>query len=306
MKQRTNATGILLSRYVKINISVFFSLVLLLLLSCKKEPGSTPPKLVFLTDSGYVSQDTTLAVGQKIRVGIDAQGAGANITYFHIGWNTGAEQTVLDSGMNQPQLTYTYSITKTASETEGWIFLVMDRDRNFSTIGLTLFKSSSSQYGPIRSYPGILLGAQTNPEAGSFFSLIANHRYFLDEAFLHQDSIDLIYYFDQYDATLSSPAEADAPAIFGGPTGLVNWTVKNETRYDTTGIAPDAVDLATNDSLILAAYEPVNLKRKAKFVQPGMVISFKDPAGRLGLILVKELVPGPDGYLLMDLIIQQN
>ncbi|MBL7138597.1 MAG: hypothetical protein ISS17_07475 [Bacteroidales bacterium] len=261
--------------------------------------------LVFQTDSGFVSKDTTLAIGQTIMVGIEAQGAGANITYFHIGWTTGQEQTLLDSGMNQPVLTYKIFITKTASETETWKFLVMDRKRNFNTIALTLTRSSSSQYGPILTYSDILLGAQANPDAGSFFSIRATHSYFQDEAYQHQDSIDLIYYFDQYDATLSSPAEADAPAIFSGPTGLANWTIKNETRYDTTEFAPSDFDLSADDSLILAAYEPVNLKRKAKFILPGMVISFRDPNGKLGLILVKEVIPGSAGQVLMDIKIQQ-
>ncbi|MFH1936540.1 MAG: hypothetical protein ABIK52_03125 [Bacteroidota bacterium] len=292
-------------RYAAINISVCFLFFLFLLTSCQKEPGSTPPRLVFLNNQGFVSRDTTLEIGQEILVGIEATGAGAPITCLHIGWNNGEEQTVLDSGMNQPQLTYVRTITKTAGETEVWTFMVMDRDRNFSSVRLTLYRSSSSLYGPIRTYSDILLGAQSNPDAGSFFSLSANQTYFLEEAYQHQDSIDLLYYFDQYDATLSSPAEADAPAIFPGPTGLAYWSVKNETRYDTTGFSPADFDLSLNDSLTLAAYEPVNLKRKVKFVLPDMVISFRDPAGKLGLIHVKEIIPGVTGHLLMDIKLQQ-
>jgi len=292
-------------RYAKTNISVSIVLFLFLLLSCQKESGTIPPDLVFRTDSGFVSHDTTLSIGETIRVGVEAHGIGAAITYFHIGLNNGQEQTVLDSGMNQSALIYDISITKTASESESWIFQVMDRDRNFSSIMLTLHRDSSSQYGPIHTISDIILGAQNNTGAGSFFSIGANKQYFLDEAFQHQDSIDLIYYFDEYDATLSSPAEADAPAIFSGPTGLANWSLKNETRYDTTEFFPSDFDLSENDSLILEAYEPVNLKRKAKFVAQGMIISFRDSKGKLGLIYVKEYIPGTTGHLRMDIKFQQ-
>ncbi len=293
------------TRYVFLNISVWVSLFLFSLASCQKEVSYVPPNLTFRTDSGFVSHDTTLAIGERIMVGIEAQGEGVNITYLHIGWNNGEDQTVLDSGMNQPVLRYEIEITKTANEIETWNFLVMDRNHSFRNRSITLRKSASSQYGPILSYANILLGAQTNEDAGSFFSLGAGHRYFQEEAYQKQDSIDLIYYFDEYEATLSSPSEADAPALFGGPTGLANWTIKNETRYDTTAFAPTDFDLSGNDSLILAAYEPVNLKRKAKFILPGMVISFRDPKGNLGLILVKEVISGPGGQILMDIKIQQ-
>lgn len=292
-------------RYVKHGISLSLAFFLLFLSSCTKETGSLPPSLIFLTGSGFVSHDTALSIGQTIHVGIEARGEGASITYFHVGLDNGLPQTMLDSGMNQQTFRYETSITKTASPSERWEFLVMDRNRRFNSIVMTLFRDTTSQYMPIKAIPDVLLGAQSNPSAGSFFSIGANHRYFLDEAYLVQDSIDMIYYFDKYDATLSSPAEADALTVFPGPTGLANWMVKNETRYDTTGIAPAAFLLSANDSLILAAYEPANLKRKAKYIQPGMVISFRNPVGKLGLIYVKEVVQGTAGHVLMDVKIQQ-
>ncbi|MBE0646509.1 MAG: hypothetical protein IH596_01875 [Bacteroidales bacterium] len=278
---------------------------LLILHSCKKEAASPLPDIAFKTDSGFVFQETTLPIGQTILVGISANGDETNITFFHVGWDNGQAQTLLDSGMNQSTFSYDLSITKTASVVETWEFLVMNRNRQFNSVKLILHRDSSSQYGSIQTIHDLVLGAQAYPDAGSFFSLTAKTRYFLDEAFQHQDSVDMIYYFDIYDATFSSPAESDAPALFTGPTGLANWTIKNETRYDTTEIAPADFDLSLNDSLILAAYEPINLKRKAKYIEPGMVISFQDPRGKLGLIHVKEVVPGPAGYVLIDLKVQQ-
>jgi len=301
---RNNTDHSLAPRYAKYNISLLIISFVLSLYSCRKETTSLPADIRLVSDSGFVSRDTALSIGETIRVGIEATANGANITFFHIGWNNGSEQTLLDSGMNQSLLVYDLSITKTASESEIWEFLVMDRDRNFSSINLTLKRTSSSHYGPILTITDLVLGAQGNPDAGSFFSIPANRRYFLDQAFQVQDSVDMIYYFDQYDATLSSPAESDAPSIFTGPTGISNWTVKNETRYDTTAIDPVSFINSMNDSLILSTYEPVNLKRKAKYLLPGMIISFMDPRGKLGLIHVREVVQGASGHVLMDIKVQ--
>ncbi|MFH1160340.1 MAG: hypothetical protein V1733_05260 [bacterium] len=258
-----------------------------------------------MTDSGFVFHDTVIPVGQHIRVGIEASGDGANITWFHIGWNNGESQTFLDSGLNHPVLRYEQSIIKTASALETWTYLVMDRNRNLTNIRLILRKSDSSHFGEITSFPEVLLGAQNSSSAGSFFSLSNGKSYFQDEAFEHQDSIDILYYYDIYNATLSSPNESDAPAIFTGPTGLANWTQKNETRYDTTSLTSTDFDLAQTDSLILAAYEPVNLKRKVKFVTPGMIISFKAPSGKIGLIKVMEITDSDTGYIRMSVKIQK-
>lgn len=292
-------------RYVRNGISVIITFSLFVLISCQKETGTSHPKVVFNLDSGFVFRDTTLSIGNVIHVGIKAQGNGANLTFFHISWNNGTEHTLLDSGLNQPSFIYDMSITKSANESEIWKFIVMDRDRNFSSVQLTLIKDSSSHYGPIRTFRDILLGAQDNTGAGSFYSIGANRRFTLDEAYLRQDSVDLVYYFYLYDATFASPAESDVTSIFTGPSGIANWTVKNETRYDTTGIASTYFSISLNDSLILAAYEPVNLKRKAKYILPGMVISFRDPKGKLGLIHVKDVVQGSTGQVLIDLKIQQ-
>ncbi len=294
------------NRYVRKYISLFVPLFLLLLSTCQKEPNpQAVPEIWFLTDSGFVSRDTVIPVGQNIRVGIEASGEGANITWFHIGWNNGEMQTFVDSGLNHPALHYEQTIIKTASPTETWIYQVMDRNRNLTSIQIILRKSDSSYYGEITSIPDVLVGAQHSALAGSFFSLSNGKSYFQDEAFEHQDSIDILYYYDIYDATLSSPNESDAPAIFTGPSGLANWSQKNETRYGTTSLTSADFDLAQTDSLILAAYEPVNLKRKAKFVTPGMIISFKAPSGKIGLIKVLAITGSDTGTIRMSVKIQK-
>jgi len=256
-------------------------------------------------DSGFVSHDTVLSPGQKIRVGIQASGEGANITWFHIGWDDGESHTILDSGLNRAELYYEHMIVKTENELETWTYQVMNKDRNLTGIRLTLHRSYSMVYGEIVTFPDVILGAQNNTMTGSFFSFSTGLGYSQDEAFTRQDSIDLLYYFDIYDATLASPRENDAAGIFTGPTGLANWSQKNETRYDTTSLTPGEFDQAQNDSLLLIAYEPVNLKRKVKFTSPGMVVSFLSPSGKIGLIKVMDITPGDSGSIRFSAKIQK-
>ncbi len=285
---------------------LFVPLLFLLFSSCtKKETIRTPPVIGFVTDSGYASRDTTLMVGQKIRVGVRARGTDGNITYFSIRYNDGAAKILLDTGMNRPVLNYTVDVIKTASLHEKWTFLVMDRNRNFDSISLYLTKSDYSKWGKIRTLPGISLGAQERSDTGSFLSLAAGQVFNLGQAWLDQQAIDMIYYYGQYEGTLASPMEAEAPGFFTGAQGIANWTIKNETRYDTTALLPAVFDAAGDDSLLLSAYDPTAGKRKAKYLQPGMVVAFKSPAGKLGLIKVTRLSGTTAGTVTFTVKIQE-
>lgn len=285
--------------------TLFLISILYLSFSCSKNPSSDPPGISFLRDSGFVYRDTSLIIGARVRVGVTALAAGGNITFFQVSCDNGKKQILLDSGLNHAGLTYSLAIIKSASSSERWTFLVMDRNRNKDSISIVLGKSDSSHYGKILSYPDLLLGAQENTSNGSFLSFPGGQIYTLDEAYLNQSAVDLVYYFGPYEATLSSPNEAEAPAYFTGTHGIANWTVKNETRYDTTSLSPFQYDEARNDSLLLAVYEPAAGKRKAKFVSPGMVISFKNAAGKIGLIKISAVEPGPSGSIRCSLKVQE-
>ncbi len=273
--------------------------------SCRKDPALVPPVISLIHGSGYISQDTILQPGQKVKIGIRASSSNANLTYFSIRFNDGTSQILLDTGMNSPTLEYTLDVIKTNSPKENWTFLIMDRNRVTQSVQIVFTKSDSSQWGQIRTLGDILLGAQENTVTGSFFSLADSSVMTLHQAYQNQPLADMVYYFGQYEGTLASPNEAEAPGFFTGPEGLINWSVKNETRYDTTLIAPGDFDLANNDSLILAAYEPTAGKKKGKYVEPGLIFSFKSPAGKLGLIKIVEVAPAPAGSVKMTIKIQK-
>ena len=272
--------------------------------SCKKSDPVSHPTIRLVCDSGLSCRDTSLVIGGRINLAVHAEGEGSNITFLQVNFNDGTRKILLDSGLNHPTLDYRLLVIKSASAYERWTFLVMDRQRNLDSVSLLVTRADSSQYGPIRTLPDLLIGAQENEYYGSFLSFTAGTPWFLDSACVNQALTDLVYYFGQYDGTLSSAAEAEAPSVFTGPCGIAAWTVKNETRYDTTMLTTTDFDNAANDSLLLAVYEPTAGKRKAKFIVPGMVVSFRDAAGRIGLLKVSETVPGTTGRIRISVKIQ--
>lgn len=273
--------------------------------SCSKNPAPGPPTISFIHGAGYLSHDTVIETGQKVKIGIRAVGPNANLTYFSVRVNNGTGSILLDTGMNCPSLVYNIELIKTTAPLEVWTFLIMDRNRVEQSVQIALTKSDSSAWGKIITLGDISLGAQENPALGSFFSLAANDVMTLPQAFENQQTVDLVYYYGLYEGTLASPNEAEAPGFFTGPQGIANWAVKNETRYDTTAITQQAFDLSTNDSLILSAYEPTAGKKKGKYALPGMVFSFKSPAGKLGLIKILEVNPLAAGSVKMTIKIQE-
>ena len=273
--------------------------------SCKKGTAPIPPLISFIYEQGYVSHDTTIATGQKVKIGIRAITTSANLTYFSVRFNDGKSQTLLDSGMNTPSMVYNLEVIKTNAPSEKWTFLAMDRNRMEVSVQIVLTRSEISKWGKIRTMSDIILGAQESITAGSFFSLTDTSVMTLSQAFENQTMVDMVYYCGQYEGTLASPNEAEAPGFFTGPQGIANWTVKNETRYDTTMITSQVFDESVNDSLILAAYEPTAGKKKGKFVQPGMVFSFRSPTGKLGLLKIQEVTPAPTGMVKLTIKIQE-
>ncbi|NVO20802.1 MAG: hypothetical protein HXX13_13965 [Bacteroidetes bacterium] len=271
--------------------------------SCKEEnSGATVPNIQFIEANGVLVKDTALPPGGSILVSLNANGGGKNITYFGVSMDDGNMHYVLDSGMNKPNLSYTQQIFKGNSAVERWTFMVMNHDRQKAYVTLTLTKANVIQWGKIKTYNPVILGAQANTEFGGFFSTSSGSANYYQQAISDPTHTDIIYYFGNYEGTLSSPSESEAPTFF---PGLSSWAMKNETRYDTTSLTSSQFEAANNDSLMLVSFEPVNAKRKAKYLQPGMVITFRTQSGKTGLLLVKDLVTGESGKLECAIKVQE-
>ena len=65
--------------------------MVLLLPGCEEDHLSIPPQIFFTSDTGYMDHDTSLAVGDRIRVGVSATSSGSNITFFQVSFDNNTE-----------------------------------------------------------------------------------------------------------------------------------------------------------------------------------------------------------------------
>ena len=226
------------------------------------------------------------------------------VTYLNVIRDNGMRQIFLDSGMNCREMYYVCYIEKSIADSEKWIFTVMDKNRIKDSCSILIRKAQGGTFVPVTAF-NVRLGAQNNASYGSFLNLSQQRIFTAGEAYSNQSLVDIIYYYGMYESTLASPAEADAPAIFTGPTGISSWTVKNETRYIITGLTPAEFDNAASDSLLIAAWDPVNAKKKAKYLAKDMIISFQNVEKKKGLIKILDVSGSDTGSVFMNIKIQQ-
>lgn len=100
------------------------------------EPGSNPgPAIRFITDSGYVYQNSVVNLGVEFKVGINAgqdPTTGKDIIKVILQRDNG-NITVFDTTLSSPEFTYTWDLTAQIDEgTEKFIFIVYDKGRELS------------------------------------------------------------------------------------------------------------------------------------------------------------------------------
>ncbi len=301
---------LVLYRIANLFISLFWGITLLSLIlfttGCQKtEIQLETPVIEILTDSGCISADTSVTMGNHMTFRIKAKGEEVPLTNFVVTYNNGATSYYLDSGMYCKEMIYELTVTKGASAFEEWTFFVMNKARITASISLRVMLDSGAVFSPIEQH-NITLGAQNNTLYGSFFSFTSDSIYTLEEAFNNQALIDISYYYHAtYESTLSSPNDNDAPSMFTGTYGIGNWTVRNESRYNLTTLTSFDFNNITNDSLLIASYDVVNAKRKGKNIVPGQVWAFRIASGKLGLIYVEETEAGVSGKVVLKIKIQE-
>lgn len=290
------------------NIIAILGLLIILLSACEKEnPNHPPPTIRFVTESGFVFQDTSLALGETFKIGILADNPESNLTNFIIRIESDEVETFLDSGMNTPSLSYEKSIQKGIIESEKWTFIIRDRSTNSSEISLYIKRDTSAEFGNIRIHSLVDLGAQNNSTA-SFYSLSEAKVYLLEEAFQNQKVIDLCYYYDFIDTdenTIASPGANIDESVYPGDNGLPNWTIRRTSRFKLSDVTKEEFDHATNDSLLIAAYGQSDGNRKAKNLQSGKIFSFKNEDGKVGLFLVNSISGTDDGNVSISIKVQE-
>ncbi|MHC1708616.1 MAG: hypothetical protein AB9842_13985 [Bacteroidales bacterium] len=277
--------------------------------SCDKDSNQLTPVIQLITDSSYVYQDSMLQINQKIKVGIKAIGD-ARLTYFGIQLDAdGQVFNLLDSGMFCNTFIYHRIISKGAANVERWTFTVMDENRNVTLKTLIFTRDPSSGFGQIKHHFSLILGAQDNTLHHHCLSMPSGVLFPADSASVHPELIDILFYYNPaggtppIESTFSSPGENDAPAMY---PFLSSWPLLNSTYYNPgTAVTPDQFYQCENDSLLLAAYDESNGKRKYKNAAVGNIIPFKTQAGRKGLIYVKGLESGVTGWVEIEVKVQE-
>ena len=159
----------------------------------------------------------------------------------------------------------------------------------------------------------VKLGAQSNATIGAFYALVQNIVYNQADAASHQDTIDMICFYEHdvannriNDITLSSPG-ANITGIYGGTsTDPSNYTTKRTTLFTppATAITTAQFDvLKQNDASIQTYFNSTMTSgnKKAKTLAVDNIYAFKTHDNIYGLFKVISVVQGADGYVEFEL-----
>jgi len=283
-------------------------LMLSFLNSCDKDQSNyANPKLAFLNEAGYISQDTSAKVGDTLYIKILAESLSEyalnTIRFERI---TPIDTIRIDTGMHVQSIIMEKKIIKNVADWEIWNISTRDRNRQQSNIiSLRINKSESSSHGEITHIPSFDLGFQDHLSYHSFYSLTQQMTYPIEDAFDQQEEIHLLSYYDNVDEdehTIASPGANVSAELFGGQFALEHWDTRNTTRFAEPNIRVEDFDLCENDSLIYAstfAFETG--KRKAKNLQPNDIYAFVSDKGNFGLIKVISLSGNEAGSINIEI-----
>lgn len=152
------------------------------------------------------------------------------------------------------------------------------------------------------------LGAQSNTTFGGYYSVTDNIVFTQANAFANQAAVDILCFFEEASGNniaIASPGSG-ITGIFTGDTAPENWTIQNTTYFFNTTLTAEQFDaLAETDQLIVSSFVEVDSRRKAKDMQPGLVVSFKTVDGTYGLLKVIEVVQGATGSVKFEVKIKK-
>ena len=271
--------------------------------SCNKD--ELKPVLSFAAVPGYQANDTILAVGDTIKVLLDITWNGKHrITEIVLNVNdqlAGKYPVDIDEG----QLSFT--IVKGLSETEVWDFTISDEGGNMQTISLTLTKDPNSLYSGLSYYDSIYLGAQANISRPGFLSLTNSTYYRLDAAYLHQDKVEFIFYYDDSEkAVLASPG-ADFPSgIFAQAQEPSQWDTRNNTLFQQVDMVKEVFYGMINDAYLVENFDQATATKKITDLQKDQFYLFKMENGKLGIIYIMDVVAASDGEINFALKVQED
>lgn len=271
--------------------------------SCNKDETTTGPTLNLKGGANYVSADATVQVNDPVLVGVTGSAGDDNLTRFKMTiTSNNVPTTVIDTTFNSPSFDWEVELNFEGVGEGRLSFELWDKGGLKAEKAFTITVEDPGM--EINKYPDVELGSY-NDAVGSFYSSTENIVYTrgqLTTSPSNQAKIDFLFFKGTANAnTIASPDDADANTI--NDLQLVNWTNKNQTRFNTTTITAAQFD-AIGDTYQFPIFNMSTQTTKVNNLAEGQVVLFKTEAGKLGLIKVVDLYSRGD-LVKVDVIVQK-
>lgn len=271
------------------------------------DPG---PSLTLKGGSDYTSDDKTINVSETIKVGVignKSSVSGNKLTRFKVAFTTNnIPQTLLDTTLNTDSFNWERTLSFDGVGEGVLSFQLTDKGAMTTTKSFNIvIEDPGSQ---INKFMDIEFGSWDDAN-GSFFSSQEGILYTVGQTKNTPDNqakIDLVFFKGVENG--NAIASPDNPAIATIQTlQVAGWTVKNETRFNTTNISVSQFD-AIGDSY---SFPNFNLSGTKDIInqlvdtgESGRVFLFKTKNGKLGLLKVDDLYSRGDRAK-VDIIVQK-
>lgn len=169
-----------------------------------------------------------------------------------------------------------------------------------------------------KKFTNAQLDAQNRTDFGSFYITHTNKSLTYENAVTKSDSIDFVYYFSENEsATLAAPDDINAkspPPTGVFPNGLGAFNTLNATQFKS--VPPFMLNVADFNKLNpITAFDRITklwedlaenpLVTRLNNLKNGNIVAFSTVDGRKGLLLIKRVTVGGDGFIVFDIIVQE-
>jgi len=279
-------------------------LISLAIISCTKDSGT--PTIKFVPGPGFTGKDTIIKVNYTLPVALEVSWNGTDLLkQLDVKQNDVLIQTFSVGGDTAG---FNLNIIKGSDATEKWTFTINDVQGNQSSVNLTLTKDPNSEFGSISYYSSVVLGAQDNIVKPAFISFQTEPAtlYNLDQAFINQAKIDLLFYSDMVtNSTLASPGSGIPANLYPGARSIDQWTVRPSSVFQKSPMTAQEFNAMGNDALIVNTWKDDQSVSLASDLKMDDVWLVKIQSGVKGAILVKRIVSGADGEIEFAIKIQK-
>ena len=258
--------------------------------SCKKDPVDVDPSpsINFKGGSNYTSADATIGTDASILVGVNASSNAStnkDLKKFTIVITTNnVPSTLIDSTISTEVFNADYNISFPGVGVYRIVAKVTDSDSQSSEVA---FNITVEQTGvTVKKKTGIEMGS-FNDSWGSFYSGTNELVYTVANAKLNQSAVDFLFFKGATNQnTVAAPDDADANTISDFQLG--DWTVKNQTRFNTTSMTAAEFD-AIGTTYEFPEFNATTAASKLNNLVTDQIVYFKTQAGKRGYIKIVDL-----------------